>query len=131
MKKKLIVLICIVAFFIVIFNKKEIKNIKFYQNINDRITLNNLYFTKDKKATYYLINIYDEKNNLIDVKKTNTNTINLNNINSLKEKMYIQIISYNNKNRELRKSKRKLLEWNIAYIEINDNKVEIKNKLNQ
>ena len=44
MKKKLIVLICIVAFFIVIFNKKEIKNIKFYQNINDRITLNNLYF---------------------------------------------------------------------------------------
>ena len=88
MKKKLIVLICIVAFFIVIFNKKEIKNIKFYQNINDRITLNNLYFTKDKKATYYLINIYDEKNNLIDVKKTNTNMINLNNINSIKEKSF-------------------------------------------
>ena len=130
MKKKLIVLSCIIAFLIVIFNKKEIKNIKFYQNINDQVTLNNLYFNKDKKATYYLINIYDEKNNLIDVKKTNTNMINLSNINNLKEKMYIQIISYNNKNRELRKSKRKLLEWNIAYIEINDNKVEIKNKLN-
>lgn len=130
MKKKLIVLSCIIAFLIVIFNKKEIKNIKFYQNINDQVTLNNLYFNKDKKATYYLINIYDEKNNLIDVKKTNTNMINLSNINNLKEKMYIQIISYNNKNRELRKSKRELLEWNIAYIEINDNKVEIKNKLN-
>ena len=107
--KKLIIVICTIIFLFCLINEKEIKIIGFYQN-NNILEMNSLFFEKDKKATNYKIYIYSDNDELIDIKKTKNNYYRLNFINKIQEKMYIKIISYNNKNRERRKSDKYYIE---------------------
>lgn len=124
--KKLIIVICTIIFLFCLINEKEIKIIGFYQN-NNILEMNSLFFEKDKKASYYKIYIYSDNDELIDIKKTKNNYYRLNFINKIQEKMYIKIISYNNKNRERRKSDKYYIEWEKAYLQVEDNKVFILN----
>ena len=124
--KKLIIVICSIIFLFCLINKKEIKIIGFYQN-NNILEMSSLFFEKDKKASYYKIYIYSDNDELIDIKKTENNYYRLNFINKIQEKMYIKIISYNNKNRERRKSDKYYIEWEKAYLQVENNKVFILN----
>ena len=128
--KKLIIGICFITFFLFIFNSKTIKIIGFYQDL-DILKTNTLFYEEDKKAAYYKIYIYDESDNLLDIKKTKNNYYKLNFIKDLKEKMYIKVISYNNKNKEIKESKKYYIQWNLPYLEVIDNKVMINNYLNE
>lgn len=128
--KKLIIGVCLITFFLFILNSNTIKIIGFYQDL-DILKTNTLFYEEDKKAAYYKIYIYDESDNLLDIKKTKNNYYKLNFIKDLKEKMYIKVISYNNKNKERKKSKKYYIQWNLPYLEVINNKAMINNYLNE
>ena len=66
--KKLIIGVCLITFFLFILNSNTIKIIGFYQDL-DILKTNTLFYEEDKKAAYYKIYIYDESDNLLDIKK--------------------------------------------------------------
>lgn len=124
--KKLIIIVCSIVFLWFIFNNKNLKIIDFYQEL-DLLKVNTLVYKKDKKASYYKIFIYDENDNLLDIKKTTKNFYKLNFIRKINEKMYIKVISYNNNNSERKESKKYYLNWNLPFLLISDGKVSISN----
>ncbi len=128
MKKLILIVVCLIAFFLYLNKDEKIKIIGFYQNIDDDLKNNVLYFSKDKKAAYYEIFIYDIKNNLLDIKRTTNNYYILNYIKNLTTNMYIKVISYNNKYEEQNKSDNYYIKWQYPFLKIEDNKVLISNK---
>ena len=127
--KKLIIGLCSITFLFLILNNRNLKIIGFYQDL-DLLKINTLFYEVDKNASYYKIYIYDELDNLLDIKKTKNNYYKLNFIKDLKEKMYIKVISYNNKNKEIKESKKYYIKWNLPYLKIKDDKIVIENYLN-
>ena len=90
--KKLIIGLCSITFLFLILNNRNLKIIGFYQDL-DLLKINTLFYEVDKNASYYKIYIYDELDNLLDIKKTKNNYYKLNFIKDLKEKMYISIFN--------------------------------------
>ena len=128
--KKLIIVFCLIIFLFLVHANKNIKIIGFYQDY-DLLKINTLFFEKIKKTKYYKIFIYDLNDNLLDIKKTENNYYQLNFINNIQEKMYIKIISYNNKNREIAESKNFYINWQLPYLKIKDDQILVLNTNNE